>query len=124
MSDYRHIAALQQAGQGSSMAIGEFGGAPVVPGGGGVLLSTPLYWLYEMRHAAALQESGESTFLHHLRQIRRCRLRTLRALDAPVQPARVADFLDPRRRRARADSHFDGMGAAVLPARSFRARVR
>jgi poly(3-hydroxybutyrate) depolymerase len=52
MSDYRHIAALQQAGQGSSMAIGEFGGAPVAPGGGGVLLSTPLYWLYEMSYAA------------------------------------------------------------------------
>ncbi len=32
------------------MAIGEFGGAPAVPGG--VLLSTPLYWLYEMGHAA------------------------------------------------------------------------
>jgi poly(3-hydroxybutyrate) depolymerase len=36
-----------------SMAIGEFGGAPAVPGGeGGVLLSTPLYWFYEMSHAA------------------------------------------------------------------------
>jgi poly(3-hydroxybutyrate) depolymerase len=36
-----------------SMAIGEFGGAPSVPGGeGGVLLSTPLYWFYEMSHAA------------------------------------------------------------------------
>jgi poly(3-hydroxybutyrate) depolymerase len=34
------------------MAIGEFGGAPVAPSGGGVLLSTPLYWLYEMSHAA------------------------------------------------------------------------
>ena len=34
------------------MAIGEFGGAPVAPGGGGVLLSTPLYWLYEMSYAA------------------------------------------------------------------------
>ena len=32
------------------MAIGEFGGAPAVPGG--ALLSTPLYWLYEMNHAA------------------------------------------------------------------------
>jgi len=51
MSDY-HIAALQQAGQGSSMAIGEFGGAPVAPGGGGVLLATPLYWLYETSLAA------------------------------------------------------------------------
>src|SRR6478736_8364950 len=51
MSDY-HIAALQQAGQGSSMAIGEFGGAPVAPGGGGVLLATPLYWVYETSLAA------------------------------------------------------------------------
>ncbi len=32
------------------MAIGEFGGAPAMPGG--ALLSTPLYWLYEMSHAA------------------------------------------------------------------------
>jgi poly(3-hydroxybutyrate) depolymerase len=32
------------------MAIGEFGGAPTMPGG--ALLSTPLYWFYEMSHAA------------------------------------------------------------------------
>jgi poly(3-hydroxybutyrate) depolymerase len=32
------------------MAIGEFGGAPAVPGG--VLVSTPLYWLYELTYAA------------------------------------------------------------------------
>jgi poly(3-hydroxybutyrate) depolymerase len=41
---------MQQTGQGSSMAIGEFGGAPAVPGG--LLTSTPLYWLYEASHAA------------------------------------------------------------------------
>ncbi len=34
------------------MAIGEFGGAPAVPGDNGVLLSAPLYWFYEMSHAA------------------------------------------------------------------------
>ena len=34
------------------MAIGEFGGAPGAPGGSGILVSTPLYWLYEMTHAA------------------------------------------------------------------------
>ena len=33
------------------MAIGEFGGAPAVPAGG-PLASTPIYWLYEMTHAA------------------------------------------------------------------------
>jgi poly(3-hydroxybutyrate) depolymerase len=46
-----HNAALQQAGRGI-MPIGEFGGAPGAPEGGGVLVSTPLYWFYEMSHAA------------------------------------------------------------------------
>jgi poly(3-hydroxybutyrate) depolymerase len=45
-------AALQQAGQGPSMAIGEFGGAPAVPDEHGILLATPLYWFYEMSQAA------------------------------------------------------------------------
>src|ERR1700740_2914099 len=52
MTYHRHNVALQQAGQGSSMAIGEFGGAPAAPSDSGVLLSTPLYWFYEMSHAA------------------------------------------------------------------------
>jgi poly(3-hydroxybutyrate) depolymerase len=34
------------------MAIGEFGGVPKMPGEGGLLLSTPIYWLYEMSLAA------------------------------------------------------------------------
>jgi poly(3-hydroxybutyrate) depolymerase len=34
------------------MAIGEFGVAPKVPGEGGLLLSAPMYWLYEMSQAA------------------------------------------------------------------------
>ena len=34
------------------MPIGEFGGAPSAPEVGGVLVSTPLYWFYEMTHAA------------------------------------------------------------------------
>jgi poly(3-hydroxybutyrate) depolymerase len=43
----------QEAGQGSSMAIGEFGGAPAVPGESGALLSAaPLYWFFEMTRAA------------------------------------------------------------------------
>jgi poly(3-hydroxybutyrate) depolymerase len=52
MTHHHHNAALQQAGQGSNMAIGEFGGAPAVPGDSSVLVSTPLYWFYEMSHAA------------------------------------------------------------------------
>lgn len=34
------------------MAIGEFGGAPKVPGDGGLFMSAPLYWFYEMTHVA------------------------------------------------------------------------
>ena len=35
------------------MAIGEFGGAPVVPGDSSAMLSAaPMYWFYEMSHAA------------------------------------------------------------------------
>jgi poly(3-hydroxybutyrate) depolymerase len=48
----RQNAALQQTGQGKSMAIGEFGGAPALPGDSGIMLSTPMYWFYEMNQAA------------------------------------------------------------------------
>jgi poly(3-hydroxybutyrate) depolymerase len=34
------------------MAIGEFGGAPSAAIDGGFVLSTPMYWMYEMSHAA------------------------------------------------------------------------
>jgi poly(3-hydroxybutyrate) depolymerase len=50
MTYHPQIAALQQTGQGSAMAIGEFGGAPAVPAG--VFGATPLYWLYDATHAA------------------------------------------------------------------------
>src|SRR6516165_8060500 len=38
--------------EGNPMAIGEFGGAAKTPGEGGLLMSAPLYWFYEMSHAA------------------------------------------------------------------------
>jgi poly(3-hydroxybutyrate) depolymerase len=34
------------------MAIGEFWGAPKTPGEGGLFMSAPLYWFYEMSHVA------------------------------------------------------------------------
>jgi poly(3-hydroxybutyrate) depolymerase len=34
------------------MAIGEFGGAPKLPGEGGLLFAAPMYWIYEMNQAA------------------------------------------------------------------------
>jgi poly(3-hydroxybutyrate) depolymerase len=57
MDQNRHNAAPQQGPQPTgqephSMAIGEFGGAPTLSGDVGLIPSTPMYWLYEMGHAA------------------------------------------------------------------------
>ena len=34
------------------MAIGEFGGAPPLAAEGSPVLTTPMYWMYEMAHAS------------------------------------------------------------------------
>src|SRR6266568_5079274 len=48
-----HSAALQQESRGAlHMPIGEFGGAPSPPGDGGPIPAAPMYWFYEMSHAA------------------------------------------------------------------------
>src|SRR5262245_9806287 len=51
MTEKRQSSALQR-GPGDSMAIGEFGGAATLSDDSGALLSTPMYWFYEMGHAA------------------------------------------------------------------------
>src|SRR5687768_10932181 len=51
MSESRHIAAPQQP-RSEEMAIGEFGGAPVVLGDSGPMYAAPAYWLYETLHAS------------------------------------------------------------------------
>jgi poly(3-hydroxybutyrate) depolymerase len=52
MSEKRQNAAVQQALPGAQhMPIGEFGGAPTPPGGS-LMLSSPMYWFYEVSHAA------------------------------------------------------------------------
>ena len=40
------------AGGPYKMAIGEFGGAPQMPAASGPIFSAPLYWFYELSHAA------------------------------------------------------------------------
>jgi poly(3-hydroxybutyrate) depolymerase len=52
MAEKRHGAAVQQGPGIESMPIGEFDGAATLPADNDVLLSTPLYWFYEMSHAA------------------------------------------------------------------------
>jgi poly(3-hydroxybutyrate) depolymerase len=52
MSEKRQYAAVQQGVLGAEhMPIGEFGGAPTPPGGS-FMLSSPMYWFYEVSHAA------------------------------------------------------------------------
>jgi poly(3-hydroxybutyrate) depolymerase len=52
MSEKIENAAVQQGVPGAKhMPIGEFGGAPTPPGGG-FMLSSPMYWFYEVTHAA------------------------------------------------------------------------
>jgi poly(3-hydroxybutyrate) depolymerase len=52
MTKKRQDAAVQQGLPGAEhMPIGEFGGVPTPPGGG-FMLSSPMYWFYEVSHAA------------------------------------------------------------------------
>ena len=52
MTEKRHSAAVQQEPGTEQMPIGEFDAAATLPGDTSVLLSTPIYWLYEMGLAA------------------------------------------------------------------------
>jgi poly(3-hydroxybutyrate) depolymerase len=52
MTEKRHSAAVQQEPGTTPIPIGEFDGAATLPGDTGVLVSTPIYWLYEMGLAA------------------------------------------------------------------------
>src|ERR1700755_42398 len=52
MTEKRQAAAPQQGPWSKSMAIGEFDGAATLPSDAGALLATPMYWFYELGHAA------------------------------------------------------------------------
>jgi poly(3-hydroxybutyrate) depolymerase len=52
MKEKRHSAAAQHGPGTEPMPIGEFDGAATLPGESSVLFSSPMYWLYEMGHAA------------------------------------------------------------------------
>jgi poly(3-hydroxybutyrate) depolymerase len=52
MTEKRHGAAVQQEPGTDNIPIGEFDGAATLPGDSSALMSTPMYWLYEMGQAA------------------------------------------------------------------------
>src|SRR5262245_22598092 len=107
MTEKRQSAALQR-GPGESMAIGEFGGAATLSDGSGTLLATPMYWFYEMGHAAlnparafadatVLQDPSKSAPTPLLWQVHGGHDGFVRALDPPISPARMGHRLDHRR---------------------------
>jgi poly(3-hydroxybutyrate) depolymerase len=53
MTKTRQPSAVQKVGPGPDhMPIGEFGGAAALPGDGSPFMTAPMYWFYEMGHAA------------------------------------------------------------------------
>jgi poly(3-hydroxybutyrate) depolymerase len=52
MTEKRQSAAVQQGLGPDAMTVGEFGGAAALPADNNVAFSTPMYWLYELGHAA------------------------------------------------------------------------
>jgi poly(3-hydroxybutyrate) depolymerase len=52
MTEKRQSAAVQQGRGPDSLAIGEFDAGATLSGDGSLLLASPLYWFYEMGHAA------------------------------------------------------------------------
>ena len=119
------------------MAIGEFGGAPALPGDGGLLFSAPMYWIYEMNQAAlnpsrAMADATKLLFKNPLNPLTTtvfgksvaaaCELfeRSTRRYSRPEWE--ISTSVD--RRRARAGARRSGVGAPVLPAPAFRAQLR
>src|SRR5471030_727815 len=52
MTEKQHPTAVQQGPGTEHMPIGEFDGAATLSGDGGAVMSTPMYWLYEMAQAS------------------------------------------------------------------------
>src|SRR6188474_1289372 len=89
MTKKRHDIAVQKVGPGPDhMPIGEFGGAAALPGDGSPFLSAPMYWLYEMGHAA-LQPAGLDDRLDDGRRRARAGAYLLRLGTAVLPPAAI-----------------------------------
>ena len=115
------------------MAIGEFGGAPM---SAGRCLSTGLYWLYEMSHAAlnpsrAFADVSKLYFNNPLNPLTRTQFGKTMAATAELFERTTRRYGKPEwtdrfhlgRRRARAGACQLRVGAAVLPAAAFRTRA-
>ena len=119
------------------MAIGEFGGVPPVAVATGPMYAAPAYWLYEMSQAAlnparALADAARLFFKNPANPLSYTVYgRTsvggdgaVRTLHAALRQAGMGHHLYGDRGRTRSGSHLRGLGAAVLPATAFRARLR
>ena len=138
MTKTRQLAAVQKVGPGPDhMPIGEFGGAAALPGDGSPFFSAPMYWFYEMGHAAltparAFADAGRMFYKNPANPFAHTSAgkaaaaafelfeRTTRRYSQPewgidstmVGGERVPVHIKPH------------LGTAVLPAAAFRARAR
>ena len=135
MTKKRQSAALQQGSGPDTMAIGEFDGAARLSGEGGLLMTTPMYWLYEMGHAAL---SPARAFADATRLYYKHPANPLAHTTYGKSVAAAMEVFERSTRRygrpdwmiedtlvggARAGAYYDGVGAAVLPAAALRAFI-
>ena len=119
------------------MPIGEFGGAAALPGDGSPFLSAPMYWFYEMGHAAltparAFADAGRIFFKNPANPF-------AHTTAGKAAAAAFELFERTTRRYSQPDWSIDStlvggervpvhitlrLGAAVLPPAAFRARAR
>ena len=114
------------------MAIGEFGGAATLSGESGSLLATPMYWFYEMGHAAlnpsrAFADATRLFFKNPANPLAHtaygksvaATMELFERSTRRYRPAGMGHRCNHRRRREDPGSHQERVGAPVLPAAAF-----
>ena len=107
MTEKRQSAAVQQGPGTTRWQLVNSAEQRRSPDGSGALLSTPMYWFYEMGHAALnparafadatrlfFKNPANPLVAYRLRQVGRRGDGTVRALDAPLRPAGMGHRLD------------------------------
>ena len=138
MTEKRHLLHCSRGPGPESMAIGEFGGAATLSGDGGALLSNADVLVLRdgprraqsgarlrRRHAAVLQESRSIRSRTPPTASRSPPRRNCSSARRAATASRTGASIRPRSAASASPVHIaDRLGAAVLPAAAFRARLR
>ncbi len=114
------------------MAIGEFGGAATLSDEGGSLLATPMYWFYELGHAAlnpsrALADATRLFFRNPANPLAHtsygksvaATMELFERSNSPISPSGMGHRFNDRRCRKNSGACRDRVATAVLPASAF-----